>query len=214
VRAGPLERADDVDALPSAREEDAVHGRRGYRRPVLRRALLVLGLLVVAWVVVCSVLFVWPPAESGAPQRADAVVVLAGGLNARLDPALALMRRRVAPVLVVSGAFHGHRWPKAERLCSGAYAPLRYRVICSRPRPYSTRGEARMIDRLARAHGWDEVVVVTSTFHVTRAHMLVRRCYDGGLAFVGTHTPWWRLPQEFATETGKLAVQLTVKRGC
>jgi uncharacterized SAM-binding protein YcdF (DUF218 family) len=180
---------------------------------VLRRLLWIAVGLVAAWIVACLVLFVWPPAETGAPARADAVVVLAGGLNARLDPALALMRKRVAPVLVVSGAFHGTRWKKARRLCDGAYR-VRYRVLCPQPQPYSTQGEARMIGRLARAHAWSRVVVVTSTFHVTRAKMLVRRCYANGLWLVGTHVPWWRFPEAFVAETGKLVVQLTARRGC
>lgn len=180
---------------------------------MLRRLLWVVGGLVAAWIVACLVLFVWPPAETGAPAHADAVVVLSGGLNARLDPALALMRRRVAATLVVSGAFHGTRWKKAQRLCRGAYH-VRYRVLCPRPQPFSTQGEARMIARLARVHDWSRVVVVTSTFHVTRAHMLVRRCYFGRLSMVGTHVPWWRLPEELVAETGKLVVQLTVRRGC
>ena len=181
---------------------------------MLRRVLVAVGALAAAWLAACAVFFVFPPAETGPPAHADAVYVLAGGLNARLDPALALMRRGVAPVLVVSGAFHGTRWRKAQQLCTGGYAPLRYHVLCIAPKPYSTRGEARMIASTARAHGWDDIVVVTSTFHVTRAHLLVRRCYSGGLSFVGTHTPWWRLPSEFVSETGKLAVQLTARRGC
>jgi len=180
---------------------------------VLRRALVVVVVLAAAWIVACLVLFVWPPAETAAPARADAVVVLSGGLNARLDPALALMRRRVAPVLVVSGAFHGTHWKKARRLCRGAY-DVRYRVLCPEPHPFSTQGEARMIARLARAHGWSRVVVVTSTFHLTRAKLLVRRCYAGRLWLVGTHVPWWQYPGDFASETGKLAVQLTAQRGC
>ena len=180
---------------------------------MLRRVLVVLAIVVAAWIVACLVLFVWPPAETGAPAHADAVVVLSGGLNARLDPGLALMRRGIAPTLVVSGAFHGTRWKKAQRLCRGAYH-VRYRVLCPRPRPFSTQGEARMIARLAREHGWSRVVVVTSTFHVSRAHMLVQRCYDGRLWMVGTHVPWWRLPEELVAETGKLLVQLTVRRAC
>jgi uncharacterized SAM-binding protein YcdF (DUF218 family) len=180
---------------------------------VLRRLLWVVGGLVVAWIVACLVLFVWPPAETGAPARADAVVVLSGGLNGRLDPGLALMRDREARVLVVSGAFHGTHWKKARRLCSGAYH-VRYRVLCPEPHPFSTQGEARMIARLARAHGWSRVVVVTSTFHVSRAHMLVRRCYDGSLWMVGTHVPWWQYPGDFVSETGKFVVQLTAQRGC
>src|SRR5205823_5133085 len=84
------------------------------------------------------------------------------------DPALALMRRRVAPVLAISGAFLDPKWTKAHRLCRGEEGPTRYRVLCFVPQPYSTRGEARAIARLAVQHGWRRVIVVTSTFHVTR----------------------------------------------
>jgi hypothetical protein len=31
---------------------------------------------------------------------------------------------------------------------------------------------------------------------------------------VGSSWPWWKLPEEWASETGKLAVQLTAQRGC
>jgi uncharacterized SAM-binding protein YcdF (DUF218 family) len=142
------------------------------------------------------------------------VIVLSGGLNSRLDPALELMRRGVAPVLAISGAFHGSRWRKARRLCTGGYGPLRFRVLCFEPKPFSTQGEARAIDRLARQHRWTGIVAVTSTFHVTRAHLLIRRCYDGGLWMKGTHTPWWRFPADWVSETGKLVVQLIYQRGC
>jgi uncharacterized SAM-binding protein YcdF (DUF218 family) len=175
-------------------------------------ARLVLG-LVAAWIVLCLVFFTWSPWAEGAPARADAVVVLSGGLNARLDPALALMRGRVAPTLVVSGATHDRKWPKAQRLCRGGF-DVRYRVECFEPSPFSTRGEARAIARLARAHGWRNIVVVTSRFHVTRTKLLVGRCWHGRLELVGTPTPWWRAPINWVSETGKLAVQLVVRRGC
>jgi uncharacterized SAM-binding protein YcdF (DUF218 family) len=80
--------------------------------------------------------------------------------------------------------------------------------------PFSTRGEARTIARLARRRNWHSIVVVTSTFHITRADMLFRRCYRGHLWVVGSGSTWWRLPVEWASETGKLIVQLTVERSC
>ncbi len=180
---------------------------------MIRRLLFAAGVLLAAWLVLCAVLFVWPSAAAP-PPRTDAVVVLSGGLNERLDPALALVRRRRAPVLAISSAFVGTRWKKAERLCRGQEGPTRFRVICFTAAPYSTRGEARAIARLARSHGWHRIVVVTSTFHVTRARMLIERCYPGRLWLVGTASPWWRLPEEWVAETGKLLVQLTLERGC
>jgi uncharacterized SAM-binding protein YcdF (DUF218 family) len=179
---------------------------------VLRRILLVLVALLAAWLMACLVLFVWPPAESSAPAHADAVVVLSGN-KARLAPGLALIRRGVAPVLALSTVQRTPHWPEAERLC----ATHRYagaRVVCFTAVPFSTVGEARTVTRLAREQGWKSVVVVTSTFHVTRADMLFRRCFHGHLSVVGSSSTWWRLPEEWASETGKLIVQLTAERGC
>lgn len=180
---------------------------------MIRRALLVLALLVGVWLALCAVLFVWPWAASS-PRRADAVVVLAGARNERLDPALALIRRHVAPVLVISSAGRDPKWLKARRLCAAPAHAYAFRVVCFEAVPYSTQGEARAIGRLARENHWKRVAVVTSTFHVTRARMLIRRCYAGGLSMVGTSSPWWKLPDEWASETGKLLVQLTVRRDC
>jgi len=179
---------------------------------VVRRLQLVALGLVAAWIIASLVLFVWPPAESGAPAHADVVVVLSGS-KARLPPALDLVRGGVAPVLAISSVTRTKHWPLGRRVCTeGRYA--RARVLCFDAVPFSTQGEARTVARLARAHGWSSIVVVTSTFHVTRAHMLFRRCYHGRLSMVGAPSPWWRLPADWASETGKLLVQLTVQRGC
>jgi len=173
----------------------------------------VIAALVVLWLVACAFLFVWPRADSS-PAHADAVVVLSGGLDRRLDPALKLVREGVARTLVISSPNRG-KWPKARALCAGRTRPAPgVKVVCFQPQPFSTQGEARAVARLARAHGWKRVVVVTSTFHVTRARMLFERCYHDRLWVVGSSWPWWQLPEEWASETGKLAVQLTVQRGC
>ena len=179
---------------------------------MLRRLLVALGLLVSLWLVACAFLFVWPQAESPAPAHADVVVVLSGSAK-RLPPALALIRRRVAPVLALSSVALTPKWKAARRLCrAGRY--LQARVLCFTAEPFSTRGEAETVARLARMRGWNRVVVVTSTFHLTRARMLFRRCYHGGLWMVGAPFPWWKLPKEWATETGKLVVQTLLERSC
>lgn len=124
------------------------------------------------------------------------------------------MRRGIAPLLVISSPGRDPKWRKAHELCSLHSRPTLFRVLCFEADPYSTQGEARAIGRLALKRHWRRVVVVTSTFHVTRARMLVKRCYPGALSMVGTSSTWWRLPEEWASETGKLLVQLTVRRGC
>jgi uncharacterized SAM-binding protein YcdF (DUF218 family) len=171
-------------------------------------------MLVALWLVAVAFLFVWPRANMAPPAHADAVVVLAGGRNSRLDPALKLMRRGVAPILAISSPFKDRSWTKAHKLCRGQYGRLKFRVICFQAVPYSTRGEAETVSRLARHDGWHRIVVVTSTYHVTRARMLFRRCYPGALWTVGTSSKLQVLVQEWAFETAKLLVQSTVERGC
>jgi uncharacterized SAM-binding protein YcdF (DUF218 family) len=135
------------------------------------------------------------------------------GNKRRLPPALALIRKGVAPVLALSTVQRTRHWPQAARLCA-AHRSAGARVVCFTAVPFSTRGEARTVSRLAHEHGWLSVVVVTSTFHVTRARMLFRRCYHGPLTMLGSSSTWWELPKEWASETGKLLVQLTAERGC
>jgi uncharacterized SAM-binding protein YcdF (DUF218 family) len=179
---------------------------------VVRRILVVLGVLVAAWLVACAVLFVWPPAETGAPAHADAVVVLSGSAK-RLPPAEALIERGVAPVLALSSVQRSPRWKAAHRLCrAGSYAGAR--VLCFEATPYSTRGEAETVSRIAARRGWSSIVVVSSTFHLTRAKLLFERCFHGALSFVGAPASWWRLPQEWAEETGKLFVQALFEQRC
>jgi uncharacterized SAM-binding protein YcdF (DUF218 family) len=135
------------------------------------------------------------------------------GSSKRLPPAEQLIRSGVAPVLALSSIARTPKWKAARRLCrSGRYAGAR--VLCFEASPYSTRGEAETVARIARRRGWRSLVVVSSTFHLTRAAMLFRRCYDGTLSFVGAPAPWWELPEEWAAETGKLVVQAAFERGC
>jgi len=121
------------------------------------------------------------------------------------------MRAGVAPTLVISDG-HDPNWPAANRLC--AEGSPGFQVVCFTPDPYSTRGEARGFARLARERGWRSVVVVTSTFHVTRARMLFRRCFRGRVEGVGAHASLGRLKLNVVTEVGKLLVQVTVERAC
>src|SRR5439155_6344112 len=111
-------------------------------------------------------LFVWP--ESDSVEHADAVVVLAGGNGERLDRGLALMREGIAPTLVASTG--------PNRLCNYDQS---FEVICFLPEPNNTRGEVEAIAKIADEHGWKRLVLVTSTYHVTRAEMLLDRCYAG-----------------------------------
>jgi uncharacterized SAM-binding protein YcdF (DUF218 family) len=127
--------------------------------------------------------------------KADAIVVL-GGRSNRLPVGLRLHEEGVAPVLLVFNASG-----------SGDAGHL-----YERPDPYTTRGEARAIARLAAEHGWRSVVVVTSGYHVPRAGLIVRRAFDGDVQMVGAPSWRWRLPLDLATEVVKGVYALTLGR--
>jgi uncharacterized SAM-binding protein YcdF (DUF218 family) len=166
---------------------------------VIARLLL---LLVAVYVAAAVYLFVVH--HDDRPARADAVVVLSG-TQERLPVGERLVREGYAPVLVVSRATNPK--PRERRACrSGA--------ICFRAVPYSTRGEARAIARLAAEHHWRTVNVVTSQFHIFRARMVIRRCYHGGLRMIGAPEPSWRLPYDAVKESAKLVYQEVVARDC
>ncbi len=163
---------------------------------------------MLGWAIVAAVLFVWPPERRA--ERADAVVVLAGARGPRLAKALELVRDGVAPVLVVSDGW-GLAWVEANRLCAGR--PAAVPIVCFRPAPYSTRGEARGFARLAAAQGWRSVLVVTSRYHVARARVLFERCYDGAVYTDGANESLVRRALASPLETIKLVYAYT-HRGC
>ena len=115
-------------------------------------------------------LFVFP--SSDRPADAQAVVVLSGGGREPLDRGLRLVGEGVAPVLVVYGG--------ATSLCGRGDE---FEVVCPRARK-DDRAEARALARLARKRGWRSLVVVTSTPDLSRARLVVERCYRNPASFV------------------------------
>lgn len=147
-------------------------------------------------------LFVLPHDDK--PVRADAVVVLAGTAQ-RLPVGQRLVRQGFAPLLVVSLS----KPPAPEQVTACAHGAL-----CFRAHPFSTRGEARAIGRLAARRGWHTVDVVTSKFHDFRARILIRRCYHGALRMIGAPQSTMHLPIDIAKESAKLVYQEVFARGC
>jgi uncharacterized SAM-binding protein YcdF (DUF218 family) len=153
-----------------------VRGSRLRRR--LTRLIGVLAILFLAWFLVCFRLLVHPHLNT--VVHADAVVMLGGSSGARLDTAVALMASGNAGQLVISTPNDGSAF-RAKLFCA---QPHPYPVLCFNPSPSTTRGEAEEIRRLAVSRHWSTVIVVTSVFHISRARMIVDRCYEGKLVMV------------------------------
>ena len=162
-------------------------------------------MLVAAFVAATAFLFVWPP-EDSLPADADAVVVLSGGREHRLAEGRRLVAEGVAETLVISDG-RAAGWEEANGLCGSS-------AVCFLPDPYSTQGEARWIAHEAERRGWESIVVVTSSYHVRRARMIVERCWEGGLAVVGADPPLENRLIGIAWEWPKTAYYLTLNRAC
>jgi uncharacterized SAM-binding protein YcdF (DUF218 family) len=180
------------------------------RRGLLRLLLVLLGVAAVL-VALTYPLFVWPATDQ--PGTADAVVVFAGGDGERQDEGIRLVREGVAPVLVISDG--GLPNSGKARVCRERPAGLR--LVCFSPDPATTRGEARRFAELAEREGWRSLVLVTSTYHLRRAGLLLDRCYDGQLRRVATplyNDYSYETGQQLASEWLAVAAALTLHRSC
>lgn len=144
--------------------------------------------------------FVHPP--TGSPAGADAVVVLAGDAGARL-PVASRLATEGAGVLVVS-VDDGPDNAASRALCE---QPGSLVVHCFTAAESDTRAEARALGELVSEQGWDRIAVVTNSYHVVRAGVLVGRCTDAEVAMVDARAdiPVGRWVVAIARELGGLA---------
>lgn len=121
-----------------------------------------------------------------APRDADVAVVLGPPTTRRQQWARQLADEgRVGAVLVSVPD------PSTDPACRQDW-PVP--VVCFRPDPFTTRGEARYLRDAMAVHGWATALVITSTPHVTRTRYVMGRCLPTGVQVVGRApgaTPWW-----------------------
>ena len=155
--------------------------------------------------------YVRPEVATPTPRDpADAIVVL-GGLPETAFYGRKLFEDGDARHLVLSSVYGVPPWSAISELCP---AEPGSGVTCFVPRPATTRGEAQEIRRLAVRNHWDDVIVVAPTFHVSRARMIVRRCYGGRLRMVEYRPArYWRWPYQYLYQTVGYA-KAAVLRGC
>lgn len=77
------------------------------------------------------------------------------------------------------------------------------------------RSEAEHVRDQARQHGWTSFVVVTSTYHVSRARMIFDRCLDGSLYMVAARRgiSMFTRAHQYLYQTGAY-VKAVLQPGC
>ena len=170
------------------------------------------GAVVVALVIhLATVMWILKPGQ-GDPPRSDAIVVMVGGRGERLAVTRELATAGVADHVVVA-ASNSPSSSTYRRLCDGEFT-VDAELHCI-PAVSDTRAEARALARYAESQGWTSIIVVTSSYHVTRASLLVERCFSGTV-HRAARTPdigpgvWFGLALH---EWGGL-IESQVKRGC
>jgi len=138
------------------------------------------------------------------------VVLLAGDAAARLPLARSLAEHG-SRVLVVSAA-SGEDNAAARALCTRAGDLT---VHCFTPVSSDTRAEARAVARMVMRYHWHRITVVTSSYHVVRARLLVQRCTDAEVqtAYARVPMPVGRWAAAFLHESSGL-LAAAVERHC
>jgi uncharacterized SAM-binding protein YcdF (DUF218 family) len=167
--------------------------------------IFVVLLVVIVFLVSTTRLFVWPP--SNRPSRVNAIIALGGDPGQRrMKSALQLANAGYATIAVISlGGDPKVRCPRA---------PKGIEVICFRPNPVNTRGEAEFVARLAAQRHWHRIIVIPDRTQTTRARLLFRRCTGIDLEMVPVHDDLSQLVLGVTYEWGALIKALIFDRSC
>ena len=159
--------------------------RRVYRRARSHTARLVLG-VAAAYLLVFHTNLIWWAAEplrvSAAPQRADAVVVFAGGVGEsgragggaqeRLKQAVDLYKAGYAPALVLSSGYvYSFKEAEVMRALAIDQGVPADRIVLEL-RATNTRENVTYTTDILRERQWQTILLVSSPYHMRRATMV------------------------------------------
>ena len=151
------------------------------RRPVI---LATLGLIIVAWMASFAAVLTWGVQDDA--QRADAIVVMGAAqyrghpspvLRARLDHAIALWQRGLAPRMILTGGI-GEGDSASEAAVGRSYV-LSHGVpdsaILLENEGRTSSQSLRAASELLHARNLKSAVIVSDPFHMLRLEILGRR---------------------------------------
>lgn len=156
------------------REQQASRAPRARRRWAI--AALATAAALAAIVVAGLPLYVFPPAAD--VSRADVIFVIGPPTEPRMVQAERLREAGVADRILVSVPTEGPSSAAEFDAC-----PLSY-VECASPDPFTTKGEALLLQEYAAQHGIQDAVVITFTPHVARTRYIFDRCFPGDTSVV------------------------------
>jgi uncharacterized SAM-binding protein YcdF (DUF218 family) len=155
------------------------------RRPLpVRLALIFLGLVLLSWVVSLGAVLAWERHDQTRP--AAAIVVLGAAqyvgrpspvLRARLDHAIALWRRKMAPTMIVTGG-RGTGDTTSEAAVSQRYVMQRgvpAGAILLETEGRTTSQSMAGVAALMGGRDRRDVLLVSDPFHMLRLTILARR---------------------------------------
>lgn len=185
-----------------------------------RIALALMGAAVIAWVGVVIAIVRSGGDDAAArlaPGAADAIVVLGAAqydgrpspvLRVRLDHAISLWKRRLAPRIILTGG-RGLGDTTSEAVVGARYAEragVADSALLMEVRGRSTRESVAGVVTIAREHGIRRVIVVSDPTHLLRVAILVR---EGGLESVASPArlgDWRRDWRQVLAESAKVPV--------
>lgn len=138
---------------------------------------MVLVIALVVWAIAAVSAFRYPRVDPLGDTDAYYVLASRGGIDAlnHLDEWMP-----PGKPLLISVTAEGLGIEPYTELC---YDSTRD-ITCVSPDPSTTQGEARNLGRVARERGWQSVTVISQRSHMTRARVLMERCYDGEVRMV------------------------------
>jgi uncharacterized SAM-binding protein YcdF (DUF218 family) len=153
-------------------------------RPYLRLTAAIIGVVLVAWMV--SMALVDRASRRDEAQGADAIVVLGAAqyvgrpspvLRARVDHAVSLWKRGLAPTLILTGGT-GVGDTTSEAAVARKYAMSRGvpdRAIVLEIKGRTTSESMRAVARIMDDRERKSVILVSDPFHMLRLSILARR---------------------------------------
>ena len=148
----------------------------------------VVSLAVVVLVALPLNAFVWPYVTPA--SKADVVFVIGPPDEWRIEWAEQLVDAGLASAIMISVPVAAE-----TALCvTGSYHGVP--VLCHRPDPFTTQGEARWLQAEMAQHSWSTATVITMSTHVMRARLYFDRCIATGVTVIGkptahTFTDWY-----------------------